>query len=277
MNRTTLASPSTHDSGDRQGASGPGTLIDGRAEKLLEEIGGLPDGDQRRERLRENLVRMHTPYVRNLVNRYGARFDLRDDLEQAAMMGLVKAINRFDPALGPRFLPYASLTVTGELKRYFRDQTWAVHVPRRIQELRLNMHAAREEFTTKHRRSPTVNEMAALLEVDTGELIEAMGADSAYTTSSLDTPISGDDDDSQRLADVIADPDERFEGVLDHEALQPLVAALPGRERRILQLRFWGNLTQAEIADRVGVSQMHVSRILTRTLADLRTEMLSQT
>ncbi|MEU5884379.1 SigB/SigF/SigG family RNA polymerase sigma factor [Spirillospora sp. NPDC047279] len=250
-------------------------MFDGRAEALLAEIADLPEDDPGRDRLREELVRMHTSYVRHVVNRYRSPRESVEDLEQTALLGLVKAINGFDPEVGPRFLPYASMTVAGEIKRHYRDRTWVVHVSRRVQELRLRVRHARDDFNAEHGRAPTVPELAAFLDVEEDEVAEAVAADSAYQPASLDLHLTSDDDDSQTLGETIGETDADLEGVVDHESLKPLMAELPERERHIVQLRFWGNLTQAQIATRIGVSQMHVSRLLRKTLDQLRDDLLT--
>lgn len=261
-------SPAGSNSGERA------SLFDGRAEGLLAEMRRLPEGDVRRERLCEELVRMHVPFVRNVARRYRNRGESAEDLEQAAMVGLMKAINAFDPAVSPRFLAYASVTVYGEVKRHFRDRLWAVRVPRSVQELRPRVRRVREDFCVDQQRSPTVAELAAALEVDEEEIVEALAADSAYHPSSLDVPI-GEDGDALSLGETIGDPDRALENVADKQTLRLLMAELPERELRVLQLRFWGNLTQAQIAEKIGVSQMHVSRLLSRTLTQMRKQMLA--
>lgn len=248
-------------------------LEDGHAEALLAEMATLLDGDPRRERLRAELVTMHIGYVRAVARRYGGRGEPLEDIEQAAMVGLVKAINRFDPAVGERFLPYATVMVTGEVKRHFRDRTWMVRVPRRVQELRMAMREVTRDFIALHRRSPMVPEIAQLMEIPEEEVVEVLGANDAYHPTSLDTPLS-DEEGASTLGDLLGADDGGVDNVVDQAALRPLLEKLPDRDRQILLLRFWGNQTQSQIADQLGISQMHVSRLISRSLAYLRTELL---
>jgi RNA polymerase sigma-B factor len=251
------------------------SLDDGRAEALLAEMATLPEGGPDQERLRAELVTMHMGYVRAVARRYGGRGEPLEDIEQAAMVGLVKAINRFDASVGERFLAYATVMVTGEVKRHFRDRTWMVRVPRRVQELRLSMRDISCDFVALHRRSPTVPEIAGLMGIPEEEVIEVLGANDAYHPTSLDTPLS-DAEGASTLADLLGADDGGVDSVVDHAALGPLLARLPGRDQRILLLRFWGNQTQSQIADQLGISQMHVSRLISRSLAWLRTELLRE-
>jgi RNA polymerase sigma-B factor len=246
---------------------------DGRAEELLAELATTPQDAPRWEQIRSELVRMHAPVVHHVVRRYSGRSESRDDLEQVAMLGLIKAINRYDPAYGGRFLAFAIPTMTGEVKRYFRDHSWAVRVPRRLQELRLAIVAARQEFTHEHGRAPTVPEISRRLDITEEETIEALGAADAYQTVSLDAP-AGEEQETLPLGEVIGEEDPQLETVVDRSALRRLLADLPDRERTILMHRFYGNRTQAEIADLLGISQMHVSRLITRTLTRLRARLL---
>ncbi|MEO5874885.1 MAG: SigB/SigF/SigG family RNA polymerase sigma factor [Streptosporangiaceae bacterium] len=246
---------------------------EGLAEAMLAEIAALPEDSLRRERLRAELVTMFSGYARSVARRYAGRGEPIEDIEQAAMLGLVKAINRFDPEVGDRFLAYAAPVVTGEVKRHFRDRTWTVRVPRRFQELHLAMREVNREFTVKHRRSATVAELAAIMEISEEECIEVIGANDAYRPASLDTPIS-DGENPATLGDLLGVDDNALAGVVDRESLQPLLGKLPERDRHILLLRFWGNQTQSEIAGQLGISQMHVSRLISRSLAYLRTELL---
>jgi RNA polymerase sigma-B factor len=254
-------------------AKSTSTADDGVAEAMLVEIASLPEDSARRERLRDELVAMYSGYARSVARRYAGRGEPIEDIEQAAMLGLVKAINRFDPEVGDRFLAYAAPVVTGEVKRHFRDRTWTVRVPRRFQELHLAMREVNREFTAQHRRSATVVELAALMEITEEECIEVIGANDAYRPASLDTPIS-DGENPATLADLLGADDSGLAGVVDRAALQPLLGRLPERDRHILLLRFWGNQTQSEIAGQLGISQMHVSRLISRSLAYLKTELL---
>jgi RNA polymerase sigma-B factor len=189
------------------------------------------------------------------------------------MLGLVKAINRYDPDVGQRFLSYAAPTMTGEVKRHFRDRTWSMRMPRPLQELRLALRGARQDFIREHGRAPTVPEVAELLGVTEDEAIEVIGASEAYRPVSLDSPVA-DEDGAATLGDLIGDDDPELELVVDRNALRPMLERLPERERTILIYRFFGNKTQTEIAELLGISQMHVSRLITRSLADLKKKLL---
>jgi RNA polymerase sigma-B factor len=248
-------------------------LDDGRAERLLQELAVLDPRDRRREEIKAELVVMHTSLARYIAGRYARRGEPQEDVEQAAMVGLVKAINRYDPQVGERFVSYAAPTMTGEVKRHFRDRTWTMRMPRRLQELRLALYAARQEFTRDHGRAPTVPEIAALLGVTEDEAVEVIGATDAYRPVSLDSPVA-DVEGSESLGDLIGDDDPELELVIDRNSLRPLLEDLPERERMILIYRFFGNKTQTEIAELLDISQMHVSRLITRSLAVLRRRLL---
>jgi RNA polymerase sigma-B factor len=246
---------------------------DGHAEDLLGELSILPQEDPRREDIRAELVRMHLPIVRGIARRYAQYDEPVEDVQQAAMLGLVKAINRYDAERGERFLAYAGPTMTGEVKRHFRDRTWLLRMPRRLQELRLAMREARRDFFRDHNRAPTVPEIAEILDIGEEEAIEVIGAFDAYRPMSLDTPV-GDEENTGSFGELIGEPDSAIEDAVDHIAVRPLLDKLPERERMIILYRFYGNKTQTEIADLMGLSQMHVSRLISRTLAQLHTELL---
>ncbi|MEV1202945.1 SigB/SigF/SigG family RNA polymerase sigma factor [Microbispora rosea] len=244
------------------------------AEELLAELAEDGQSEERRERLREMIVEMHRPMARDIARRYLNRGEPMEDLLQAAYVGLMKAINGFDPTLGHSFRGYAMVTMTGEVKRHFRDRTWAVRVPRLYQERRaeLNRHVA--DMTQELGRFPTVAELAKKMGLSEEDMLLTMDASAAYSTLSLDAPI-GADDDAAALGDVIPEEDDALDTLVDTEALKPLIDLLPEREKNILLLRFYGNMTQAEIAAEFGISQMHVSRILRKTLDQLRAELVA--
>ncbi|MER6156020.1 SigB/SigF/SigG family RNA polymerase sigma factor [Streptomyces sp. NPDC001868] len=250
-----------HDPQDRSGA---------RA--LFIELRALPDGSAEYAELRNRLVRMHLPLVEHLARRFRNRGEPLDDLTQVATIGLIKSVDRFDPDRGVEFSTYATPTVVGEIKRHFRDKGWAVRVPRRLQELRLALTTATAELSQQHGRSPTVHELAEKLAISEEEVLEGLESANAYSTLSLDVPDT--DDESPAVADTLGAEDEALEGVEYRESLKPLLEDLPPREKRILLLRFFGNMTQSQIAQEVGISQMHVSRLLARTLAQLREKLL---
>ncbi|MFJ1596788.1 RNA polymerase sigma factor SigF [Streptomyces sp. NPDC088261] len=232
----------------------------------------LPDGSPEKADLRNQLVRMHLPLVEHLARRFRNRGEPLDDLTQVATIGLIKSVDRFDPERGVEFSTYATPTVVGEIKRHFRDKGWAVRVPRRLQELRLSLTTATAELSQQHGRSPTVHELAERLGISEEEVLEGLESANAYSTLSLDVPDT--DDESPAVADTLGSEDEALEGVEYRESLKPLLEDLPPREKRILLLRFFGNMTQSQIAQEVGISQMHVSRLLARTLAQLRERLL---
>jgi RNA polymerase sigma-B factor len=223
-----------------------------------------------RDQLRDELVRMHLPLVRFLARRYANRGEPMDDLLQAGAVGLVKAVDRFDPARGLEFSTYASPTILGEIRRHFRDRTWAVHVTRGMQELVAAVARARAELTAELGRAPTVAETAECIGRPEEAVLAALDCSAAYTTQSFEVEVGED----LTLGDTLGGTDAGLEDVELHEALRPLVGRLSTREQRILQLRFYGNFTQSQIAGELGISQMHVSRLLARILAQLRTQLL---
>nr|WP_209496750.1 RNA polymerase sigma factor SigF [Streptomyces sp. PvR006] len=242
------------------------------ARALFVTLRELPEGSPEKAELRNQLVRMHLPLVEHLARRFRNRGEPLDDLTQVATIGLIKSVDRFDPERGVEFSTYATPTVVGEIKRHFRDKGWAVRVPRRLQELRLSLTTATAELSQQHGRSPTVHELAERLGISEEEVLEGLESANAYSTLSLDVPDT--DDESPAVADTLGAEDEALEGVEYRESLKPLLEGLPPREKRILLLRFFGNMTQSQIAQEVGISQMHVSRLLARTLASLREKLL---
>jgi RNA polymerase sigma-B factor len=244
-----------------------------RTAPLFAELATLEKDDPRRERLREILVEEHLPLVRHFARRFSNRGEPFDDLLQVGTLGLIAAIDRFDPTRGVEFLSFAVPTITGEIKRHFRDQGWSVRVPRRLQELHLSLNAAVGELAQKNGRAPTPSELAEHLGIPRAEVLEGLAVANAYRSSSLDERLSGEDD-SPTLAATLGEEDAALEGVEYRESLQPLLATIPARERRILILRFFGNMTQSQIAADIGISQMHVSRLLSQTLAKLREGLL---
>jgi RNA polymerase sigma-B factor len=241
----------------------------GYARNLFEQLTVLPEGDPERLRIRGELVEIHLPLVEYLARRFRNRGEWLDDLTQVATIGLIKSIDRFDLARGVEFSTYATPTIVGEIKRHFRDKGWAVRVPRRLQELKLALTKAIGELAQKEGRAPTIAELAAHLQMTEEEVLEGLESANAYSTVSLDAPDSGDDD-APAVAESLGMLDEALEGVEYRESLKPLLERLQPREKRILLLRFFGNMTQSQIATELGISQMHVSRLLARTLTQLR-------
>ncbi|GGN66911.1 hypothetical protein GCM10010112_29830 [Actinoplanes lobatus] len=224
------------------------------------------------ELLREDLLRHCLPFAGRLARRYRGRGEHMEDLEQVARLGLVKAVDRYDPGRGS-FTAYAVITISGELKRHFRDRTWGVHVPRRVQDLSLEVGHASMVLTSALARTPTVAELAEHLGVSEPAVLEAVESAAGYSPASLNAPVAGDG--AAEFGDLIGEVDEDLESVTDKLTVTDLLLRLPARERRMLAMRFYGNRTQAEIAAELGISQMHVSRLLSRALSWLREAMLS--
>lgn len=232
----------------------------------------LPDGDAGRARLRDEIICGCAPVARRLAMRFRNRGEDVEDLVQVAMIGLIKAVDRFEPERGVHFANYVMPTMLGEIKRYFRDRTWSLHVQRSLQELHLAVCRVTPELSQSLQRTPTVEDIARHLGVSEQDVLRGMRCASAYTTSSLNAPATGDDGEGQ-LQDLIGECDDALEALPEREALRQAIDTLPERERRILRMRFVDGMTQSEIAERVGVSQMHVSRLLSRAFDVLRDEL----
>ena len=224
----------------------------------------------RDQRAREELVDRFLPLARNLARRYAGAREPFEDLLQVASLGLVKAIDRFDVDRGAAFSSFAVPTILGELKRYFRDLGWAVHVPRGAQEQALKVQEAQERLTSKTGRPPTVHELAEYLELAVEDVLDALETAAAHHSASLDAPREDRDDESGSLVDVFGQEDHRYELIEQTTTISAAAKELSPRERRVLALRFAGDMTQTQIADEIGVSQMQVSRILRRALSQLR-------
>jgi RNA polymerase sigma-B factor len=218
---------------------------------------------------RDELIERFLPLARKLARRYAGSNEPYDDLVQVASLGLVKAVERFDPSRGFAFTSFAVPTIVGELKRYFRDTAWALHVDRSAQERARRISEARREVSTRQGRSPTVPELAEYLECSEEEILDGLQTAEAYDTVSLDAPRAGDGQ-TERRVDTLGSDDDRLGRVDDQATVYAAAQYLPERERRILYLRFGEDLTQAEIADRVGVSQMQVSRLLRKSVRRLQ-------
>jgi len=244
------------------------------ARVLFARLAELDADDPTRATVRDTVVELHLPLAEHLARRFAHRGEPHDDLVQVANIGLIKAVDRFEPERGLEFSTYATPTIVGEIKRHFRDKTWAVRVPRRLQELRLAMTRANADLAQTLGRSPTVAELAVHLGVGEDDVIEALEAGGAYSTVPLETE-NDDDAPGPSLTDTLGEEDTSFETVENLASLRPLLAELPERERRILLLRFFEGKTQSQIAADLGISQMHVSRLLARTLDRLRTGMLT--
>lgn len=223
--------------------------------------------------LREHLVRLNLPLVEHLARRFGNRGEPLDDLTQVGTIGLLKAIDRFELDRGVEFSTYATPTIVGEIKRHFRDRGWSIRVPRRLQEMRLELAAVTADLTQELGRSPTVGELAAKLEVDQDAVLEGLESANAYTTLSLDAP-DAREDLGATMVEALGIDDAALGHVEYRESLKPLLAELEPRDRQILLLRFFHGMTQSQIATEIGMSQMHVSRLLSRTLNRLRDGLL---
>jgi RNA polymerase sigma-B factor len=241
-----------------------------REHDLFRELSGRSADDPRRSAVRDELVTMHLPLVRHLAHRYHHRGESVDDLVQVGTIGLIKAVDRFDTSRDVAFSSYAAPTILGEIKQHFRDRTWALRVPRRLQELGARVSASTGELTRALHRAPTVRELAAALDVSEEDVLDAIEAGHAYATDSIDAVA---DADRSAMASRTGFEDPAFERVDDRESLRPLLEQLPELGRRIIELRFLHNMSQTRIAEELGISQMQVSRLLARSLAELRAGM----
>jgi RNA polymerase sigma-B factor len=236
----------------------------------------LPAGHPTRARLRERAIEAWLPMAQHLARRYHGRGEPGDDLLQTATVGLIKAVDRFDPERGVDFAGFAIPTVLGEIKRHFRDRTWSIRVPRRLQELRQAISKANSTLSHTLGRSPTVTDIAAHLGVTEEEVLEGLEGARAYSATSLSLPV-GAEGGGLELGDTLGGDDHEFDLVELRLALGPALARLDEREQKIISLRFYGNQTQLRIAEELGVSQMHVSRLLSRALLKLRASMNGDT
>jgi RNA polymerase sigma-B factor len=235
---------------------------------LLAQLTALSPDDPDRAAVRERVITAYLPIAEYLARRYRNRGELADDLLQVATVGLIKAVDGYDGERGVEFSSYAVPTIVGELKRHFRDKGWSIRVPRRMQELNLDISRATDALTQKLGRSPTVADLAGQLGVGEEEILDALECGQAYGTLSLSAPVPGTD--GTEVADMIGGADPELELVEHRVALRPLIAQLPPREQRIIAMRFFGNMTQSQIAAKLGISQMHVSRLLSQSLRQLR-------
>ncbi|WP_254699117.1 RNA polymerase sigma factor SigF [Rhodococcus sp. SGAir0479] len=241
--------------------------------ELFAELASCDPGDPRGAALRDQIVALTLPLARNIARRFSSRGEEMDDLYQVACVGLIHAVDRFDPARGSGFTSFAVPTIMGEVRRYFRDHAWAARVPRRVKDLSLDVGKATEALSHRLGRSPTAAELAAELDTDPDSVIEAIAAAGAYQTHSLDSPVVRDGDTDATLADTLAADDNELEKSELHLALRPLIEKLSPREKRIVKMRFFEERTQTEIARELGVSQVQVSRLLSKILARIRTDL----
>ncbi|MEH0548940.1 RNA polymerase sigma factor SigF [Streptomyces sp. B21-105] len=244
---------------------------------FFDQLAVLEEGSPEYQYARNTLIEMNMSLVRFAAGRFRSRGpEEMEDIVQVGMIGLIKAIDRFELTREVEFTSFAVPYIVGEIKRFFRDTTWAVHVPRRLQEARVQLARATEELRSRLGRTPTTKELAELMSLPEDEVREARLASNGYHSSSLDAAVSGSEDGETALQDFIGAEDQALELVEDFHTLTPLIAGLDERDRQIIHMRFVEELTQAEIGDRLGVSQMHVSRLLSRTLARLREGMLTE-
>ncbi|MCX4762635.1 RNA polymerase sigma factor SigF [Streptomyces sp. NBC_01275] len=245
--------------------------VDARAlsKTLFARLESLEEGTHDYAYVRNTLVELNLALVKFAASRFRTRSEPMEDIVQVGTIGLIKAIDRFELSRGVEFPTFAMPTIVGEIKRFFRDTSWSVRVPRRLQELRLDLARAGDELAQKLDRAPTAAELAERLGLSREEVVEGMAASNAYTASSLDAQPEENDAEGA-LADRIGYEDHGLEGIEYVESLKPMIAELPLRDRKILSLRFVAGLTQSEIGEELGISQMHVSRLLSRTLVQLR-------
>jgi RNA polymerase sigma-B factor len=240
---------------------------------VFDEFARLDPQDPAREALRGKLVTGYLPVVQHIARRFAGRGEPVDDLEQSGTVGLINAVDRFEPDRGVDFLSYAVPTITGEIRRHFRDRTWSMRVPRRLKDLQSSITGAVGPLSQQLGRAPKPSEIAAHLGLPVDDVVEGLDAQRAYRSSSLDELVAGSD---TTLTETLGGADAELEKVEYRQTLAPLLDELPDRERTILVLRFFGNMTQTQIADRVGISQMHVSRLLAQTVAQLRRRMTEE-
>lgn len=235
---------------------------------LFVELAGVSKQDPRHEELRDTLVTEHLPVAEHIARRFSHRGESQEDLTQVATLGLINAVDRFDPERGVDFLSYAVPTIMGEVRRHFRDTGWAVRMPRRLQELHLSVSSAIANQSQELGRAPTPSELAGHLGISKDDVYRGLEAGNAYRSASLDELLT--DTDEIPLGDAIGENDTELDEVENRETIRPLLGELDERERRILVMRFFRSMTQTQIAEQVGISQMHVSRLLSRTLVWLR-------
>ncbi|MCQ4084480.1 RNA polymerase sigma factor SigF [Streptomyces sp. RB6PN25] len=262
--------PNHPDHPDPDGSPRSRRAADARAltQVLFEELSGLEPGTPEHTRVRAALIEINLPLVRYAAARFRSRNEPMEDVVQVGTIGLINAIDRFDPARGVQFPTFAMPTVVGEIKRYFRDNVRTVHVPRRLHELWVQVSGAIEDLTVMHGRSPSTAEIAGRLKLTEDEVLACLEAGRAYHATSLEAAQEGDG--APGLLDRLGYEDPALAGVEHRDLVRHLLVQLPERERRILLLRYFGNLTQSQISAELGVSQMHVSRLLSRSFARLR-------
>ena len=244
-----------------------------RERELFAALATLDEHDARRIAIRDELVTMHMPLVHHLARRFADRGEPVEDLAQVGMIGLIKAVDRYDLARGVEFSSFATPTIVGEMKRHFRDYSWSVRVPRKLQEMQGQLTAGSAELSQRLGRAPTVAELAEHLGLSEDEVLDGLESGQAFHAASLDTPA---DEEGIALEARFGVDDEALDAVEYRESLKPLLAALSERDRAVVMMRFFGNSTQSQIAAELGISQMHVSRILAKSLASLRAGLMDE-
>lgn len=240
---------------------------------LFAELNALDSDDPKRARIRDEIVTMHLPLVSHMARRFADRGEPLEDLTQVGTIGLIKAVDRFDLDRGVEFSTFATPTIVGEMKRHFRDYSWSVRVPRKLQEMQGALTAGSAELSQTLGRAPTVPELAAHLGLSEDDVLDGLESAQAFNAASLDTPA---DEEGPSLQTQFGVEDEALEAVEYRESLKPLLAALSERDRQVIMLRFFANKSQTQIATELGISQMHVSRILAKSLAALREGLVAE-
>ena len=265
----------------RSGDGGPQTVGTGERGRILAKPRATPERERVRELLREfhetrdpairdELVALNADLVHFIARRFGNRGEPLEDIEQVGFLGLIQAIERFDPSLENEFSTFATPTITGEIRRYFRDKSWSVRVPRRLQENYRRVIAARDELTSQLGRPPSITEIGERLELDTDEILAALEVAPAQHSLSLDRPLTSDDGEGELMGDRLGQADDNLDRVEARELLERMMAHLTPRERQVLALRYVDELPQTEVAKRLGISQMHVSRLQRAAIEQLR-------
>ncbi|MFI8876867.1 SigB/SigF/SigG family RNA polymerase sigma factor [Streptomyces sp. NPDC055243] len=255
------------------------TPMDARAvsQRFFDRLGELEEGTHEYQYVRNCLIEMNLSLVQYAASRFKHRGPQEmEDIVQVGTIGLIKAIDRFELTRGVEFASLAVPYITGEIKRFFRDTSWAVHVPRRLQEARIELSKATEELSTRLGRSPSTAELAELMQLEPAEVTEAQQASNGYNSVSIDAAVTGKGDESETvLADFISVDEDRFELVDNFHSLAPLIAELGERDRQLIHLRFVEELTQTQIGEALGCSQMQVSRLITKVVAKLRAGLIT--
>jgi RNA polymerase sigma-B factor len=270
----TLTSP-TPDTIAQHGSGNRRANVDDTAIDLLTTLAHTTTNHPHRTTIRDHAIQAWLPLARHLAQRFHGRGEPHDDLTQIATVGLIKAIDRFNPEYGNDFAAYAVPTIVGEIKRHFRDRTWDIRVPRRLQELKLDINEATSTLSQKLGRSPTITDIATYLKRSEDEILEGLEGARAYSAVSLQTLV-GNGEDGTELGDLFGIEDHELALAEFRATLGPALNKLNPREQKIIVLRFFGNLTQTQIAERIGISQMHVSRLLTKSLTTLRSQLTPQ-